>query len=233
MEDDGEQDATTQDADKRGGARGPPAIQYHLRVGREQIQYAQPPTQQAHLPKNSLQYVSFFGKCYHCKYSAHSQKYCPLRQCQRCKQYGHSENVCWTLSCSPPLPPCAEMQRYPHTKPQPYAATRRPHSESEDATDTYAAKVRGGGRAAVTPVPAAAAAAAPAAPAPRGAGAWPAARGTHRAWSPLQSAAGAPARARDRSPPPAAGAPARGAAAPLHRYPAAPGPEDSDEAASA
>ena len=75
-----------------------PAVKYHLKVGKQQIQYKQNQPSQAHLPRNSaLQYVSFFGKCYHCKYSAHSQKYCPLRQCQQCKEYGHSESVCWKL----------------------------------------------------------------------------------------------------------------------------------------
>ena len=44
-----------------------PAVKYHLQVGKQQIQYKQNQPSQAHLPRNSaLQYVSFFGKCYHC-----------------------------------------------------------------------------------------------------------------------------------------------------------------------
>jgi hypothetical protein len=37
---------------------------------------------------------SFYGYCYLCGYSRHSQMYCPLRFCTTCKQYGHSSKVC-------------------------------------------------------------------------------------------------------------------------------------------
>ena len=115
---------------------GGAAIQYHLNVGKEQIQYAQDSHHAAatHMPKSALQYVSFFGKCYQCKYSAHSQKYCPLRQCQRCKQYGHSESVCWTLATAPPLAKCHPC----------HPAARRPASSPirSPGKVTYASKVR-------------------------------------------------------------------------------------------
>jgi hypothetical protein len=37
---------------------------------------------------------AFYGKCYYCHYSSHSQKLCPLRYCSICKQYGHFELAC-------------------------------------------------------------------------------------------------------------------------------------------
>lgn len=37
---------------------------------------------------------SFYGHCYNCHYSAHSQKHCPLCQCGRCGQFGHRNHVC-------------------------------------------------------------------------------------------------------------------------------------------
>jgi hypothetical protein len=37
---------------------------------------------------------SFFGYCYFCDYSRHSQNHCPLRKCRECRNYGHSEKVC-------------------------------------------------------------------------------------------------------------------------------------------
>ena len=37
---------------------------------------------------------TFYGKCYYCHYSSHSQKLCPLRYCVTCRQYGHSELAC-------------------------------------------------------------------------------------------------------------------------------------------
>ena len=96
--DTGDKRENARDMTQSPGAAKKPSVKYHLHVGKQQIQYKQHQPSQAHLPRNSsLQYVSFFGKCYHCKYSAHSQKYCPLRQCQQCKEYGHSESVCWKL----------------------------------------------------------------------------------------------------------------------------------------
>ena len=80
------------------------STEYHLHVGKETIQYALPTNNASSmgLKAHPLQYVSFFGKCYHCRYSAHSQKYCPLRLCKQCKQYGHSESVCWKKQLMPP-----------------------------------------------------------------------------------------------------------------------------------
>ena len=37
---------------------------------------------------------TFYGYCYYCDYSKHSQNYCPLRFCFLCKTYGHSVKVC-------------------------------------------------------------------------------------------------------------------------------------------
>lgn len=39
-------------------------------------------------------HVMFHGTCYLCKYSSHSQMFCPLRWCRACKMFGHSEAVC-------------------------------------------------------------------------------------------------------------------------------------------
>ena len=36
----------------------------------------------------------FWGKCFLCQCSGHSQRYCPLKYCQRCDDYGHSIVVC-------------------------------------------------------------------------------------------------------------------------------------------
>ena len=127
MEDDGGQEPSQNDNKKQGSARGPPAIQYHLRVGREQIRYAQYPTQQAHLPKNSLQYVSFFGKCYHCKYSAHSQVL-PAAAGQRCKQYGQRERVLDAGTALAHRRDTALPPAKPQPQPQP---TRRPRARTK------------------------------------------------------------------------------------------------------
>ena len=69
---------------------------YHLMIGNETIVYSKTPRTQRYPPhfNSPLQHVSFFGRCYNCKYSAHSQKYCPLRYCKKCNQYGHTESVC-------------------------------------------------------------------------------------------------------------------------------------------
>lgn len=80
-----------------GGIRISHRHNYHLEIGKETIVYFSNPVSMSKFSQfsNPLQHVSFFGKCYHCKYSAHSQKYCPLRYCKLCKTYGHSEMVCW------------------------------------------------------------------------------------------------------------------------------------------
>ena len=80
-----------------GGIRIRHRHHYHLEIGKETIVYFSNPVSMSKFSQfsNPLQHVSFFGKCYHCKYSAHSQKYCPLRYCKLCKAYGHSEMVCW------------------------------------------------------------------------------------------------------------------------------------------
>ncbi len=80
-----------------GGIRISHRHHYHLEIGKETIVYFSNPVSMSKFSQfsNPLQHVSFFGKCYHCKYSAHSQKYCPLRYCKLCKTYGHSEMVCW------------------------------------------------------------------------------------------------------------------------------------------
>ena len=36
----------------------------------------------------------FWGKCFLCLCSGHSQRFCPLKYCQRCDDYGHSIVVC-------------------------------------------------------------------------------------------------------------------------------------------
>lgn len=71
-------------------------------IGNETIVYSKTPRTQRYPPhfNNPLQHVSFFGRCYNCKYSAHSQKYCPLRYCKKCKQYGHTEGVCKSSSAT-------------------------------------------------------------------------------------------------------------------------------------
>lgn len=70
--------------------------EYYLGAGRERIQYKMhTPQQQTRNSTTPLQYISFFGRCYHCKYLGHSQKYCPLRLCKQCQRHGHSEHVCW------------------------------------------------------------------------------------------------------------------------------------------
>ena len=76
-----------------------PATEYFLGSGNETIQYKI----NSYKPQSrttQLQYISFFGRCYLCKYQGHSQKYCPLRRCKHCQRYGHSEHVCWKT----PLP---------------------------------------------------------------------------------------------------------------------------------
>ena len=42
---------------------------------------------------------TFYGRCYNCNFTLHSQKHCPLRQCTKCLAWGHIEAVC------APLPP--------------------------------------------------------------------------------------------------------------------------------
>ena len=73
--------------------------EYVLVPGREHIQYSVNSRQQRQLQLRNrtaqVQYISFFGRCYHCKYLGHSQKYCPLRLCKRCQRYGHGEYACW------------------------------------------------------------------------------------------------------------------------------------------
>ena len=80
-----------------GGTRMLHKHKYHLDVGTETVVYFSNPVAMGKFSqfRNPLQHVSFFGKCYQCKYAAHSQKYCPLRYCKLCKSYGHSEMVCW------------------------------------------------------------------------------------------------------------------------------------------
>ena len=80
-----------------GGTRLAHRHRYHLDVGTETIVYFDNPVSMSRFShfRNPLQHVSFFGRCYNCKYAAHSQKYCPLRYCKMCKSYGHSEVVCW------------------------------------------------------------------------------------------------------------------------------------------
>jgi hypothetical protein len=77
--------------------------EYFLGAGKERIQYKVNMRQQQHTRNSTaqLQYISFFGRCYHCKYLGHSQKYCPLRLCKQCQRHGHSEYVCWK-SLPPP-----------------------------------------------------------------------------------------------------------------------------------
>jgi hypothetical protein len=78
--------------------------EYFLGAGSERIQYKVHTLQPHQHSRNStaqLQYISFFGRCYHCKYLGHSQKYCPLRLCKQCQRHGHSEYVCWK-SLPPP-----------------------------------------------------------------------------------------------------------------------------------
>ena len=87
--------------------REPADREFHLHIGKESIVHSTKRTphnmglQQSTGP---LQYVSFFGRCYHCKCSGHSQKYCPLRICKQCKQYGHSELACWRKKIRVPSP---------------------------------------------------------------------------------------------------------------------------------
>lgn len=38
--------------------------------------------------------VTFYGKCFFCNYTGHSQKHCPLKQCKKCKLWGHAEAAC-------------------------------------------------------------------------------------------------------------------------------------------
>ena len=98
-----------------GGTRMLHKHKYHLDVGKETVVYFDNPVAMGKFSqfRNPLQHVSFFGKCYQCKYAAHSQKYCPLRYCKLCKSYGHSEMVCWKNktdmeAISPALKACLE-----------------------------------------------------------------------------------------------------------------------------
>lgn len=68
--------------------------QYSLTVGSESVQHGRSAPVQQVPSINTLNAISFFGRCFQCQYMSHSQKYCPLRQCKACKQYGHSETVC-------------------------------------------------------------------------------------------------------------------------------------------
>jgi len=68
--------------------------QYSLTVGSETVQHVRSALVQQVPSINTLNAISFFGRCFQCQYMSHSQKYCPLRQCKACKQYGHSETVC-------------------------------------------------------------------------------------------------------------------------------------------
>lgn len=68
---------------------------YSLTTGTESVQHVRSvPIQQQVGSINTLNAISFFGRCFQCQYMSHSQKYCPLRQCKACKLYGHSETVC-------------------------------------------------------------------------------------------------------------------------------------------
>ena len=104
-----EEEEEEKEVEKRGGlqdgdascvaANLPPCYRgnnmYHLSIGKEIIQYNFTEGGGTHsLSCSNINHVSFFGKCYHCRYSAHSQKYCPLRFCKLCNEYGHSEIVC-------------------------------------------------------------------------------------------------------------------------------------------
>jgi hypothetical protein len=42
----------------------------------------------------SPSYLRFYGNCFNCQYSSHSQKYCPLKKCLSCGEFGHSSFVC-------------------------------------------------------------------------------------------------------------------------------------------
>ena len=46
---------------------------------------------------------TFYGRCYNCNYTLHSQKHCPLRQCTKCLAWGHADAVC------APLPPATVL----------------------------------------------------------------------------------------------------------------------------
>ena len=84
----------------------PGSREFHMHVGKESITYnnKRTPRNMGVQAASPLQYVSFFGRCYHCKCSAHSQKYCPLRMCKQCKRYGHSELACWRKKVRAPNP---------------------------------------------------------------------------------------------------------------------------------
>jgi hypothetical protein len=43
-------------------------------------------------------YPIFYGYCYYCDYTKHSQNFCPLRFCYSCHNYGHSSKVCHETS---------------------------------------------------------------------------------------------------------------------------------------
>ena len=77
--------------------------EYFLGPGTERIQYKVNSRQRQQLRNGTaqLQYISFFGRCYHCKYLGHSQKYCPLRLCKQCQRHGHSEYACWKALPAP------------------------------------------------------------------------------------------------------------------------------------
>ena len=100
-EQEGEEDGGLQCGDTSSAASNlPPCYRgnnmYHLSIGKEIIQYnfTEGGGGTHSLSCSNNNHVSFFGKCYHCRYSAHSQKYCPLRFCKLCNEYGHSEIVC-------------------------------------------------------------------------------------------------------------------------------------------
>ena len=57
---------------------------------------------------------SFYGYCYYCDYSRHSQNYCPLRYCQFCKSYGHSSKVCINNSAQGSIDWRTKIQREPN-----------------------------------------------------------------------------------------------------------------------
>ena len=43
-----------------------------------------------------LPQTPFFGQCFLCKQSGHSQRFCPLKFCRICRTYGHSCRLTWT-----------------------------------------------------------------------------------------------------------------------------------------
>jgi hypothetical protein len=55
--------------------------------------------------------ATFYGRCFQCNYTSHSQKHCPLRYCTQCGTYGHSEVVCnkdrrkWVMPAADRVPP--------------------------------------------------------------------------------------------------------------------------------